>query len=71
MQNLQNGFEARKSERQGNALVPEKPLIILNAVRTWTKENNFIVTGFDYAIKDAGHKSNMSARLLAKLSSHH
>ena len=37
MQNLQNGFEAGKSERQGNALVPEKSLIILNAVPTWTK----------------------------------
>ena len=34
---LQNGFEAGKSERQGNALVSEKPLIILNAVSTWTK----------------------------------
>ena len=34
---LQNGFEAGKSERQGNALVPEKPLKILNAVSTWTK----------------------------------
>ena len=51
--------------------VPEKPLIILNAVPTWTKENNFTVTGFDYAIKDAGHKSKMSARLLVKFSSHH
>ena len=35
--NLQNRLEAGKSERQGNALVPEKPLIILNAVSTWTK----------------------------------
>ena len=71
MQILQNGFEAGKSERQGNSLVPEKPLIILNAVPTWTKENNFTVTGFDYAIKDAGHKSNMFARWLVKFSSHH
>ena len=37
MQNLQHGFEAGESERQGYALVPEKPLIILNAVPTWTK----------------------------------
>jgi len=71
MQILQNGFEAGKSERQGNSLIPEKPLIILNAVPTWTKENNFTVTGFDYAIKDAGHKSNMFARWLVKFSSQH
>jgi len=30
VQNLQNGFEARNSERPGNVLVPEEPLIILN-----------------------------------------
>ena len=38
MQNLQNGFEAGNSERPGNVLVPEEPLIILNAVPTWTKK---------------------------------
>ena len=37
MQHLQNGFEAGKSERQGNSLVWEKSLISLNAVPAWTK----------------------------------
>jgi hypothetical protein len=34
-------FEAGNSERQGNALVPEEPLIILNAVPTWTPQKKY------------------------------
>ena len=70
MQHLQNGFEAGKSERQGNSLVPEKSLIILNAVPAWTKlKKQLYSDGFWLCNQRCWFA--MSARLLVKFSSHH
>ena len=71
MQNLQNGFEAGKSEHQGNSLVPEKSLIILNAVPAWTKLKKTTLQWRVLIMQSNRCWFAMSAWLLVKFSSHH